>query len=112
MKAAGSIPADLARVARQVVWFAEPEVALARPRHFLAHVMTHGSPEHVAIAERYFAERDFRDALDHAPVGVFTREAWARWHRRFGVENPPPRPRRRLPGGVEAPLWEELAGRG
>ena len=36
---------ELLNVARRVVWFKEPEAALADPVHFLAHVMTYGTVE-------------------------------------------------------------------
>ena len=35
----------LLNVARRVIWFKEPEEALADPVHFLAHVMTYGTVE-------------------------------------------------------------------
>ena len=71
--------------------------------------MTYGTDDHVRIARGYFDEADFRDTLRDAPVGVFTAEAWVRWHKRFGEASPPPRPRRVFPDGSVAPLWEELA---
>ncbi len=36
---------ELLKVARRVVWFEEPEAALADPVHFLTHVMTYGTIE-------------------------------------------------------------------
>ena len=103
------IPEDLRRVAAAVVWFMKPEESLLQPRYFLAHLMTFGTEDLVRIAGAYFDEADFRDALDKAPAGVFTIEAWVRWHKHFGEDAPPPRPRRVFPDGTVAPLWEELA---
>ena len=109
MKAPDPIPEDLRRVAASVVWFMAPEESLRQPRYFLAHLMTFGTEHHVQIARAYFNEDDFRETLRDAPVGVFTPEAWVRWHKYFGEDAPPPRPRRVFPDGTVAPLWEELA---
>ena len=109
MKVPDPIPEDLRRVAASVVWFMAPEESLRQPRYFLAHLMTFGTEHHVQIARAYFNEDDFRETLRDAPVGVFTPEALARWHKYFGEDTPPPRPRRVFPDGTVAPLWEELA---
>jgi len=109
VKIPSPVPGDLARVAASVVWFMPPDESLAQPRYFLAHLVTYGTEEHLRIARQYVEEEDFLDVLQHAPVGVFTIDAWRRWHGHFGVAAPPPRPRRVFPGGAVAPLWEELA---
>jgi hypothetical protein len=109
MKIPNPIPEDLRRVAAAVVWFMAPEESLRQTSYFLAHLMTYGTEDHLQIARAYFDEAEFREILRDAPVGVFTREAWVRWHRRFGQDSPPPRPRRVFPDGTVAPLWEELA---
>ena len=62
-------PADLARVARRVVWFKTPKVALADPVHFLCHLMMYTTVEDLAVACRYFSHADFQHAYDHAPLG-------------------------------------------
>lgn len=102
------IPADLLRAAAAVVWFLPPEESLRQPRYSLAHLMTYGTEDHLRVARRYLTDEDFREALLDAPVGVFTEEAWLRWHDYFGL-SPRPRPRRVFPDGTVAPLWEELA---
>ena len=109
MRLPDPIPEDLRRVAAAVVWFMPPEESLRQPRYFLAHLMTFGRPDHLRIASAYLDEADFRETLSNAPVGVFTLEAWIKWHQRFGNDSPPPRPRRIFPDGTVAPLWEELA---
>jgi hypothetical protein len=40
---------ELRAVARRVVWFKEPDEALADKLHFLAHVMTYGTAEDLAV---------------------------------------------------------------
>ena len=78
------------RVARRVVWFRSPEEALADPVHFLAHVMTYGTAEDVAAVRDELGDAAFREALDHAPAGVFDPQSWAYWHLRYGRRPPPP----------------------
>src|SRR5581483_10059422 len=94
--------ADLVRVARKVVWFDDPERTLADLPTFLAHVMIYGSTTDVATVERYVPSEEFRRVLENAPAGLFTLEAWERWHRRFGM-TPPPLPRRKFPDGSLGP---------
>ena len=76
---------------------------------FLPHLMVYGSPEDVAAVERYIPEKEFRKVLQDAPAGVFTAEAWAQWHKRFGMLPVPPLPRRCFPDGTVGPdpcvLW-------
>lgn len=95
-------PAELLRIARKVVWYDEPEETLRDPKTFLAHLMVYGSPEDVKAVERYIPGEEFRKVLEDAPAGVFSGEAWTRWHERFGM-NVPPLPRRRFPDGSLGP---------
>lgn len=89
-------PRDLRRVAQQVVWFKEPEETLADRDFFLAHVMTYGLIEEIAVVEKYFQPADFRHALENAPPGVFDPRSWAYWNTVFGRTPVPAMPRRRL----------------
>lgn len=68
-----SLPAtpDLLHVARRVVWFKEPEDALAEPVHFLAHVMTYGTIEDLKALQGIAGIEEFREVLENAPAGVF-----------------------------------------
>jgi hypothetical protein len=103
-------PADLVRIAHKVVWYDSPERSLSDLRMFLAHLMVYGAPD-VAVAEQYISREEFRDALEHAPAGVFTEEAWASWHRRFGMVPVPPLPRRHFPDGSVGPEPGHFFGR-
>ena len=47
-------PDELLKVAHEVVWFKEPERSLADPSFFLAHVMTYGTIEEIAVVKKYF----------------------------------------------------------
>ena len=95
-------PAELVRIARKVVWYDAPEETLADLKTFLAHLMVYGSPADVEAVQRHVRVNEFRKVLEDAPAGVFTAEAWAKWHKRFGMETPP-LPRRRFPDGSLGP---------
>ena len=86
MSIATPYPSELLRVARKVVWYEKPEEALADLMTFLTHLMVYGSSADVSVAERYVPTEEFRRVLEHAPAGVFTREAWEKWHERFGIQ--------------------------
>jgi hypothetical protein len=89
--------ADILAVAPRVIWFEEPEKALADPVRFLAYVMTYGTPEDVAVVQRYVGDDGFREALEHAPPGIIDERSWAYWQAMAGNYPAPPMPRRRLP---------------
>ncbi len=95
-------PPELLRIARKVVWFNAPEHTLQDLPTLLVHLMVYGSASDVAVVEQYIPESEFRNALEHAPSGVFTGEAWTRWHQKFGMTIPP-LPRRRFPDGSFGP---------
>ncbi len=95
-------PEELLRVAKKVVWYDQPEDTLGDLKTFLTHVMVYGSAGDLAIVERYVPLDEFRRVLEEAPAGVFTEEAWKRWHERFGMPAPS-LPRRRFPDGSVGP---------
>jgi hypothetical protein len=102
---------ELLRVARKVVWFDPPEQTLQDLKLFLSHLMMYGSQADITIAERYVPQYEFREALEQAPAGVFTAEAWIRWHERLGMFPIPPLPRRRFPDGKFGPEPGTFFGR-
>jgi hypothetical protein len=85
---------ELLNVARRVVWFKEPEEALADPVHFLAHVMTYGTVEDLQALKGIVGEDEFRTVLDNAPPGIFDPRSWAYWHLICGRQPAPPLPLR------------------
>lgn len=103
-------PQELLQVAKKVVWYDRPEQTLGDLRTFLAHLMVDGSAGDLAIVERYVPEDEFRTVLEAAPAGVFTLEAWSRWHERFGMSIPP-LPRRWFPDGSVGPDAGAFFGR-
>jgi hypothetical protein len=101
-------PAELLRVARKVV--RPTEQALADLKTFLSHLMVYGSSADVAVANQYVPAEEFRRVLENAPAGVFTREAWQKWHEQFGMPVPP-MPRRQFPDGSFGPEPGRFFGR-
>jgi hypothetical protein len=87
----------LPRVARRVIWFEEPERALADPIQFLAHVMVFGTVEDVKALPRIVGKDDYREVLEHAPPGSFDARSWAYWNLVCGRDPAPPLPVRILP---------------
>jgi hypothetical protein len=85
---------SLKSIARKYVWWKKPEEALAYPNHFLAQVMTFATFEDAMLVLRNLGGDAFRDALAHAPPGVFDIRSWHFWHHRLGVTPIPPLPER------------------
>ena len=110
MMLATPYPVELPRVAKKVVWYDRPDEALADLPEFLAHVMSYGSAADVETVERFVPAEEFRNVLRSAPAGVFTEEAWRRWHERFEMPVPP-LPRRRFPDGSVGPEAGRFFGR-
>ena len=110
MTLAAPYPAELLRVAKKVVWYDSPEETLADLPAFLAQVMVYGSAADVETVERFVPAEEFRNVLHGAPAGIFTEEAWRRWHERFGMPVPP-LPRRRFPDGSVGPEAGRFFGR-
>ena len=110
MTLAAPYPVELLRVAKKVVWYDSPEETLADLPTFLAHVMIYGSPADVETVERFVPAEEFQKVLQSAPAGIFTEDAWRRWHERFGMPVPP-LPRRRFPDGSVGPEAGRFFGR-
>lgn len=83
---------ELLAVAARVVWFKTPPEALAEPGHFLAHVMTYGTPEDLRALQGIVGQEEFREVLDNAPPGVFDARSWAYWNLKCGRVPTPPLP--------------------
>ena len=83
---------ELLAVAERVVWFKTPSEALAEPVHFLAHVMTYGTAEDLRALHGFVGPREFREALEYAPPGIFDPRSWAYWNLKCGRVPAPPLP--------------------
>ena len=90
-------PPELVAVAKRVVWFKPPAVTLADDVFFLAHLMTYGTVEDLAVARQRYDDDDLRGALRNAPPGIFDARSWAYWHARLDMDPAPPRPVREFP---------------
>ena len=88
---------ELLRVARRVIWFEEPERALADPVQFLVHVMVFGTVEDLKVLRGIVSKDDYREVLEQAPAGVFDVRSWAYWNLVCDRQPTPPLPMRTLP---------------
>jgi hypothetical protein len=79
-------------VARRVIWFEEPETALANPMRFLAYVMVYGTIEDLRALRGMIGKDEYREALEHAPPGIFDHRSWAYWNLICGRWPAPPLP--------------------
>lgn len=84
-------------VARRVMWFEEPERALAQPVQFVAHVMMYGGVEDLKALRGIVGKNEYREVLEHAPSGLFDARSWAYWHLFCDRRPEPPLPVRLLP---------------
>lgn len=89
-----SLPRTLAllRVAERVIWFEKPKQALADPLRFLAHVMVFGTIEDLRALRGIVGKDEYREALEHAPPGLFDARSWAYWNLVCGRKPTPPLP--------------------
>ena len=90
--------AETALVARRLVWFEPPEKALAQPGRFLAYAFARASASDMAVIRRHVSEDDLRQALREAPPGIIDARSWAYWHLMLDAGEPPPLPKRCIPG--------------
>lgn len=88
---------ETAEVARRIIWFEEPEKALADPVRFMAYAMTYARHKDMRVIRQHVSDDEIRQALDTAPPGIIDPRSWAYWNLRMG-RFPPPPPRRRTFG--------------
>lgn len=85
---------QLEDIARMVMWWEAPEVALSDQNEFLCRVMARGFWDDVKHVEKVFGEDAFREALRHCGPGVMDPASWHYWHYRLGIEPVPELPKR------------------
>ena len=83
-------------IARRVIWFEQPEEALADPIRFMAYAMTYARHQDMRVIRRYVSDDGFREELDHAPPGIIDPRSWAYWNLKMGRYPAPPLPKRRF----------------
>ena len=81
-------------VARRIVWFEDPERALADPVRFMAYAMAYAVHQDMRLIREHVTDDEFREALDTAPPGIIDPRSWAYWNLRMGRFPAPPLPRR------------------
>lgn len=92
------LTSETAAVARRIIWFEEPEQALADTVRFLAYAMTYATHPDWKVLRRFVSESDLRDALDRAPPGIMDARSWSYWNVIVDRSPAPPMPERRFPG--------------
>lgn len=88
------ITPETAEVARRIIWFDEPEQALADPIRFMAYAMTYARHKDMRVVRQYVSDDEIRQALDSAPPGIIDPRSWAYWNLKMGRFPPPPPPKR------------------
>lgn len=87
---------EIEAIARRVIWFEPPAQAVADAARFLAYAMTYGDDSDMRELRRFLSDDDLRDALNHAPAGVFDSRSWAYWNLKLGRYPAPPIPERKF----------------
>lgn len=82
------------QVAKRVIWFEEPEQAVADPIRFVSYAMTYGTHEDMTILRQHVSDDDLKQALSKAPPGVFDARSWAYWNLKLDRYPTPPMPKR------------------
>lgn len=86
-------------VARRIIWFEEPEKALADPVRFMAYAMTYAHHKDMRVVRQFVSDDEIRQALDTAPPGIIDPRSWAYWNLKMGRFPPPPLRKRTFGGG-------------
>jgi hypothetical protein len=88
-----------AEAAQRVVWFEDPEKALADPVGFMACAMAYARQKDRQVIRQHVSGDEFRQALDSAPPGIIDPRSWAYWNLKVGRFPPPPLPQRPFDAG-------------
>jgi hypothetical protein len=94
--------ASLLSFARRYIWWQAAEEAVRHPRRVIAQVMNLGAPGDVEDLVELVGTDVLRDVLAHAEAGWFEHgpqpslDRWVEWHRRLGLGEAPPLPRRTI----------------
>jgi hypothetical protein len=64
------ITPETAEAARRIIWFEEPEKALADPIRFMAYAMTYAHHSDMRVIRQFVSDDEIRQALDNAPPGT------------------------------------------
>ena len=103
------ITPQTAELARRIIWFEEPEKALANPIRFLAYAMTYAHYSDMLAIRQFVSDDEIREALDAAPPGIIDPRSWAYWNLKMGRFPAPPAPRRTFGDSRSARLDSPLS---
>jgi hypothetical protein len=95
---------DFRDLARRVIWFEPPEVALQDVPRFLAYAFRYATHDDMQEVRRVMSNEDLRQALALAPPGIIDPRSWSYWHALLGTFPPPPMPERSWSDGGNARL--------
>lgn len=94
------INATTLHLARRLVWFEHPELALANPVRFLAYAFAGARAADMLQLQQHLSNDELRFALRHAPPGIIDARSWAYWHLMLDLGEAPPLPERTLGHGL------------
>lgn len=85
---------ELKALSKRIIWFENPDQALADPVRFIAYALTYATHEDMNVLRNYVSDDDLREALDQAPPGIIDKRSWAYWNLKLGRHPAPPMPKR------------------
>lgn len=84
------------QVAKRLVWFEPPELALKEPVRFLAYAFAHARDQDMRVLRALLGDVELRFALQNAPPGIIDAKSWAYWHLMLDLGDAPALPTRLL----------------
>lgn len=86
-------------IARRIIWFEKPQIALADPIRFMAYALTYALPSDLTQLKKYLTKNDIQTILDNAPAGIIDARSWAYWNI-MADRYPVPSMKERMPNNV------------
>ncbi len=83
-------------VAKRLVWFEPPELALKEAVRFLAYAFAHARDQDMRVLRTLVTDSELRFALQNAPPGIIDAKSWAYWHLMLDLGEAPSLPTRQL----------------
>ena len=84
-------------LARKIIWFEPPEVALQSPIRFVTYAMTYGGHAEMKIIRQYYSDQELQEVLEKMPPGIIDNRSWAYWNLILGRYPTPALPTRWIP---------------
>ena len=89
---------ELRPYAKKYIWWKTPDEAVEFPNRVIAQVMDIGTFEDAQALLGLVGAPVFRDVLQHAEAGQFSKRSWTYWHYKLGLAKTetdiPPLPQR------------------